>query len=318
MHENKGLFSILLFSYFSEKRLETATEKITATLEAEQIPFEIVIIDDGSKDDSFAIAKQLAAGDERIRAYQLSRNYTTPYSQFAGFSVCKGACAATVPDDLQRPLSSVVQMYRIWEQGNKLVVGYRNSRDDGKFNDLFSNLYYKVMNRFSEIKFPPGGADGFLADREIINILNERIHPINTSPIVEVLRMGFDPVFVPYDRPKAAHKSRWTFQKKWRLAMNTFFASSTFPIRLIGYLGMLAFLFSFLLILILIVGKIAGTDRLLGFSIPGWTSTGILIATFSGLNMLCMAILAEYIWRIFDEVKARPGYLIRENEEEDE
>ena len=169
------VLSAILLSYQSESNLERSSRKIIARLESEQIPFELIIIDDGSQDESFAIARQLAKADERIRAYQLSQNRTSPYAQFAGLSVSQGACAVFIPDDLQRPLDVIVAMYRKWEEGHKIVVAYRTSRNDGLFSDFFSNLYYKMMSLLSEVKFPPGGTDGYLADREVIDIINTRI-----------------------------------------------------------------------------------------------------------------------------------------------
>lgn len=284
-------------------------------MDQEGIPFELIIIDDGSTDNSFEIAKKLAIENNYIRAYQLSRNYTTNYAKFAGLEVSKGACAVFVPDDLQRPLSTVIKMYRLWEEGQKIVIDYRTSRDDGRLNDFFSNTYYRIMNWFSQVDFPPGGADGFLADREVIDILNDRIHPINTSIMVEVLRLGFSPYYLPSERPKVNTKSRWTFKKKVRLALDTFFTSSNFPIKLITMIGLLTFVVSFILIILVIYAKFYADNHLFGFSIPGWTTTIIFITMFNGLNLLGIAIVAEYVWRIYDEVKARPGYIIKKNDD---
>jgi len=281
-------------------------------MEEEEIPFEIIIMDDGSKDHSYQVALGLEESDLRIRAYRLSKNYTTPYAQFAALSVCKGDCAVFFPDDMQRPLSSVIEMYRAWEKGAKIAIGYKRSRNDGYINDWFSNTYYKIMNRISDVQFPPGGFDGFLADREVIDILTQRIRPINTSTVVEVLHLGFDPVFIPYDRPKANQKSRWTFKKKWKLAKDTFFASSTFPIKFISYLGFFNALFAFGLILLIVYAKLYAYNQLFGLSIPGWATTVVFITFFSGLILFSLGIVAEYIWRIFDEVKNRPGYIIRD------
>ena len=313
---NAKMLSVILLSYFSEPRLKSTCEKIIVKLEQEQIPFELIIMDDGSKDRSFEIAKKLARQEPRIRAFQLSKNYTSPYSQFAGLSVAKGACAVPIPDDLQRPLDTVVKMYRKWEEGMKVVVAYRTSRDDGRINDFFSNLYYKLMNRFSSVQFPPGGADGFLSDREVIDLLVNRIHPINTSTVIEVLRLGFDPCFLPYDRPKKEVKSRWTLKKKIRLALDTFFASSSFPIRAITILGLVTFLVCFFLILLLVYGKLFTDNTLFGYPIQGWTTTVIFITMFNGLILLSLGIVAEYILRIFEEVKNRPGFIIKNQEEE--
>ena len=308
---NPNLFSIILLSYYSQDRIKSVFSRVAETMEAENIPFEFIIIDDGSKDDSYKVALELENEDSRVKAYQLSKNYTSHYAKFAGFSVCTGACATSIPDDMQQPLDTVVQMYRQWEKGNKLVIPYRVSRNDGKLKDFFSRSYYKLMNSFSVVDYPPGGCDVFLADREIIDIFNTKISPINTSTTVEVLRLGFDPVFIPFHRPKVKNKSRWTFRKKLKAATDAFFTSSNFPIRLITYLGLITSLFSFLLIIFTITVKLTADKSVLGISVPGWATTVIFISLFSGLILFSLGIIAEYIWRIYEEVKGRPGYIIR-------
>lgn len=311
---NAKMMSLVIPAFQSEKRLCPAYEAISGRLEAENIPFEIIIIDDGSTDKSWALAQQIAKEDPRVRAFRLSRNYTSPYVHFAGFSVCRGACISFMPDDMQRPLEAMVDCYRAWEEGHKLVVSYRASRNDGWFSDLFSNTYYKIMNNLSDITFPPGGADAYLADREIIDIMNTRIHPIHTSSIVEVLRLGFDPVYIPYDRPPRQGKSRWTWKKKVRLAKDTFFASSSFPIRAITNLGLWISLMCLIAIPLLIYARFFAHSRLFGFQIPGWTTIIAMVAFFNGLVLFCLGIVAEYIWRIYEEVKGRPGFIIRKDD----
>jgi len=308
---NKGKLSVILLSYYSGDRIVTAYNQLDVVMKRENIPYEFIIVDDGSKDDSYKIAIELEAQKENVRAYQLSRNFTTHYAKFAGFELCSGACATSMPDDGQQPLETYVQMYRQWEKGNKLVVPYRISRNDGFIKDFFSRLYYKLMNALSVVNYPPGGCDVFLADRELIDILVNRIHPINTSSTVEVLRLGFDPVFIPFDRPKVKTKSRWTFRKKLKQATDSFFTSSNFPIKLISYLGVITSIISVLLIIVAIVLKILGLDSIAGVSIPGWTTTVVFISFFSGLILLSLGIIAEYIWRIYEEVKDRPGYIIK-------
>jgi polyisoprenyl-phosphate glycosyltransferase len=314
IENNPKLLSLVIPAFNSAKRLRPAYEALTKCLEQEQIPFEFLIIDDGSKDDTWQLMKAIAAEDSRVHVYRMSRNYTSPYVHFAGMSVCKGACITFMPDDLQRPLETMIECYRLWGKGHKLVISYRTSRSDGWLNDLFSNTYYKIMNALSEVTFPPGGADGFLADREIIDIMNSSIHPIHTSSVVEVLRLGFDPVFVPYDRPSRPGKSRWTWKKKVRLAKDTFFASSSFPIRAITYLGFNISLLCLLAIPFLIYARFFAESRLFGFAVPGWTTIIALVAFFNGLVLFCLGIVAEYIWRIYEEVKGRPGFLLRKDD----
>ncbi|HSF88608.1 MAG TPA: glycosyltransferase [Saprospiraceae bacterium] len=309
---NQGKLSIILLAYQSEKRLEKAVTEIDITLSAAGIPHEIVIIDDGSTDQSYAKALELAQRMENISAYRLSRNYTSPMAQFAGLEMCTGQCACPMPDDGQRPIAHIIDMYRLWEKGHKIILGYREGRNDGKINDFFSNGYYSFMNRFSEITFPPGGSDGYLVDREIIDILNTRISKRNTTPVIELLKLGYSTVFVPYQRPQRAGKSRWTLRKKINLALNTFFASSIFPLRMITWLGLIIFCFSLLAILLIIAAKLFSDNTLFGFPIQGWTTLVVLMTMFNGILMLSIGVVSEYLWRIYEEVKQRPPYIIRD------
>jgi len=306
-----GLLSIIFLSYHSGDRIISSFEAVKEELEKEHISFEFIIIDDGSKDDSYNIALELEQKDKRVKAYQLSKNFTSHNALFAGLSLCRGNCAAGLADDLQLPVSVLIKMYRIWEKGQKIVIPFRASRDDGWLNDKFSNFYYKLMNNISDVVFPKGGADNFLIDKEIIDIINNRISPVNTSIIVEILRLGFDPVFIPFDRPKSNSKSRWRWRKKLKLAFDTIFSSSSFPIKMITFLGLVSLLFSFTFIFFIVSVKLFADTTFLGFSIPGWATTVIFISFFSGLILFSLGVIAEYIWRIYEEVKGRPGYIIK-------
>lgn len=315
--ENK-LLSIIFLSYYSQERISDAYYKIKSILNAEDIPFEFIIMDDGSKDTSYQIALDLEKKEDNVIAYQLSKNYTSHYSIFAGLSLCKGACAMPIVDDEQQPYQTIVQMYRIWEKGTKVIIPYRQTRNDPWSSRILSSLYYEIMNHLSDINFPDGGADLFFIDREIIDILNNRIHPIRTSSIIEVLKLGFEPVYLPYDRPLGLNKgkSRWSFKKKMMLAKDTFLSSSTFPIKLIMRLGIFFAFFSFVLMLFYIYIKIWGNSQFWGNHIQGWTSLVIFITFFSGLILFSLGVIAEYIWRIFEEVKSRPGYIIKKKKDE--
>ncbi|WP_346864308.1 glycosyltransferase [uncultured Draconibacterium sp.] len=311
------VLSIILLSYYSSERIYQVHSKVTEIMEEEKIPFELIIIDDGSEDNSFDCAIKLVKRDKRVRAYQLSRNFTSHYARFAGLSKCSGACATFIPDDFQMPLETVVKMYRLWQKDNKIIVPFRAYRKDGKISDFFSNAYYNIMNRISDVEFPKGGADGMLIDREIINILNNRIRPRNTSTIVEVLRMGFDPVFIPYKRPSVDSESRWTMKKKLKLATDTILSSSSFPIKMITVLGLSSVVISFMFILFIFIIKLNVDDSFLGLSVPGWASSFVLISFFSGLILFSLGIIAEYIWRIHEEVKDRPGFIIRNRDDKE-
>jgi len=312
----QGKLSIILLSYYSGQRIVSSYEKIRDLLDSEKIPFEFIVMDDGSRDDSYRIALDLEKREERVFAYQLSRNCTSHYSIFAGLSVCTGDCAMPMVDDEQQPYHTIIEMYRLWQQGEQVIVPHRICRDDPWRSRIFSQMFYGVMNCFSEVKYPVGGADLFFIDREVIDIMNTRIHPINTASIAEVLRLGFSPYFYPYERPLGLNqkKSRWSLRKKLKLAKDIFFSSSTFPISLISRLGIFFAGFSGVLILFYAYIALFSKSEILQIRVPGWTSIILIIAFFNGLILLSLGVIAEYIWRIYEEVKARPGYLIRKKE----
>jgi len=307
------MLSLILLSYYSGERIVIAFNKLKTLLNEEKIPFEFIIMDDGSKDNSFQIAMDLEKNEPNVKAFQLSKNYTSHYSIFAGLTLCTGACAMPIVDDEQQPYSTIVDMYRMWENGAKVIIPHRITRDDSWTSRLLSGIYYKLMNSLSEVKFPVGGADLYFIDREIVDILVNKIHHIKTSSIIEVLRLGFEPVFLPYKRPIGLNKgkSRWSFKKKVNLAKDTFFSSSTFPIRLILNLGLFFSFFSLIIICFYIYIYFWGDRNFWNNTLPGWTSLVVFISFFSGLILFSLGILAEYIWRIYEEVKDRPGFIVK-------
>ncbi|MCK5823958.1 MAG: glycosyltransferase [Ichthyobacteriaceae bacterium] len=309
---NNNLLSIILLSYYSSQRIVKNYNDITKLLNKNNIPFEFIIIDDGSKDDSYEVAKKLEHENSNVHAYQLSKNYTAHYATFAGLQVSNGNCALPIHDDEQMPYQTIVDMYKVWQQGEKIIIPHRESRDDGFFSDVFSNLFYKVMNYTSDIKFPNGGADTFFLDREVVDILNNKIHHINTVSIIEVLRLGFSPYLLSYQRMQGINeKSRWSFSKKIKLFRDAFFSSSTWPIKMITNIGFFFIATSIVIIAIYIYMKLFGNTEYWDENLPEWTSIAVIFSFFSGLILFSLGIVAEYIWRIYDEVKDRPGFIIK-------
>ena len=313
-HDNFTL-SVILLSFESEKKIINVFNRVDKILTQSNIPFEFIIIDDGSNDNSFEVANELEAKYANVHSYRLSRNYTSHYAAFAGLSVSNGACATVIPDDEQQPLEQLVEMYHLWQIGSKVIIPYRNDRSDNFFDTFFAKLFYRVVNLGAEVKMPSNGADTWFIDREIIDILDNRISPRRTTTITEILRLGFDPVYISYTRTKSNDKSRWTFRKKLRLASDWFYSSSSILISFISTLGVLVFLSSFALAGLYIYAKCFGSDHFWNLAeSPGWVSIVCLLLLSLGLIMLSLGIVAQYIWRIFEEVKGRPGFIIQKKE----
>jgi glycosyltransferase involved in cell wall biosynthesis len=314
MRSENFMLSVILLSYQSENNILREFEKVDNLLRDAKIPFEFVIIDDGSTDDSVGVAQELARSVAHVRSFALSRNYTSHYAAFAGLSISDGGCAAIIPDDGQQPHQLLVDMYRLWEKGSKVVFPFRSDRQDRWLDRTMSKLFYQIINIGSDVKIPANGADTWLIDRELIDILNSCISPIRTTTISEILRLGFSPQYIGYTRPKSSGASRWTLRKKVRLASDWFYSSSSFLITSISFLGVLVFLSSFALAFVYAYARAFGNDSFWGLaSSPGWVSLVCILLFSLGIVMLSLGIMSQYIWRIYEEVKSRPGFVIKKD-----
>ena len=302
------MISIILLSFNSGNRITRSYNKIKDLMDNNNIQFELIVADDGSTDDSFDIARKLSQERDDVIAIKLSKNYTSHYAAFAALTVANGDCATLIPDDEQQPYSTLVEMYKLWLAGDKIILPYREARDDKWHQTLLSRLFYVTMNRLSEIELPKFGIDTWFIDRSIIEILNNQISPRSTTTFTEIIRLGFNPTYLPYNRPLGLNegKSRWSFKKKLKLASDIFFSSSTWPIRVIMWTGIFSFCISLLMSFYYLFVYLLGNSG----APSGWTTLVLLLIFFSGLILLSIGIIARYIHLIYIEVKARPGFII--------
>ena len=307
-----GLLSVIVLAYHSGDKLDRVVEELANCMVSNDIPYELVIIDDGSTDETFRNARQLESTHEVVRAFRLSRNYTSHYAAFAGLTVAKGDCVALIPDDGQQPYETLVEAYRLWESGSYIVFPFREKREESWIVKFWSLLFYRLLNVGAEVKVPRLGLDTWFVDREVVDIVNERISPIRTTTVSEILRLGFDPVFLPYIRKTREGRSRWSWRKKLRLAADWFFSTSDILIKLIIWGGFAALGISMavsMTYVVMYVGNLE-TGSVLHDN-PGWTSLFILSCLSLGLLLLASAINAQYLLRVYDEVKGRPGFILR-------
>ena len=313
-----GKYSIIILGYHSGERIKIAYKKLLNIFQNENIDFEFIIVNDGSKDqnETQKVSQDLVLNNVNVQYIELSRNYTSHYAAFAGLSVAKGSVAALIPDDEQQPYETLVKSYKLWSLGEKIIFPVRSNRDDPKMSKLFSGVFYWLMSKTTDFDYPKYGLDTWVIDREIIDILNTKISPRNTTTITELISLGFDPKILLYDREKSLNnKSRWSFNKKLRLASDWFFSTTRFPIKLVTILGFGSFLLSIFMIMFYSYIKLFGNDSFWkSDQVPGWVSLVVIISFFSGTILLSLGMIAEYIWRIFEEVKGRPGFIIKNNE----
>lgn len=297
--------SVVIPIYYNEQNLIPLYKDIREKLiDGGDFNCEIIMVDDGSGDNSWQVIQELAAKDERIVPIQLSRNFGSHAAMLCGLSHSTGDCAVIKAADLQEPTELILEMYNAWLQGNNVVLGVRSDRED---KSLFSELYYRITRKVALPQMPLHGFDIFLIDRKVIRVL-EALDERNSALTGQILWSGFQTAQVPYQRKRReVGKSRWTLKKKIRLVSDTMFSFSTVPITLISCIGVFSCILSAIWAIILLFTKF-----FVGISVSGYT-TLLMFQLFSfGTIMLTLGLLGNYLWRTFDASRGRPVYIIEE------
>ncbi len=299
--------SIIVPVYWNEDSLKELyadlKEKVLNKLEE----YELVFVDDGSGDNSWTVINEIKEQDKNVVAVKLSRNFGEHSAILAGLSVCSGDCAVTKQADLQEDSLIILDMFESWKKGNKVVLAARASREDTFFTKLFAGLYYKIIKKVVTDKVPTSGCDCYLIDKQVIKtILNQVV--INSSLLLQILWSGFQTDIIYFNRLKRkTGKGRWTFSKKFKLALDSVISFSYFPIRLTWIVGILFFFFSLVLGIYIIIDYFK-----VGDPVRGWPSIMCVLLASSGLILWTLGMLGEYIWRTFDASMNRPPFIIDE------
>jgi polyisoprenyl-phosphate glycosyltransferase len=278
-----------------------------AFAQSADVELEMLFVDDGSKDATYAVLSELAARDPRVKALRFARNFGSHAALLAGFTHCTGDAGAYLAADLQDPPEMMLTMLAKWREGAFVVWGTREQRDDPLSARLFSRLYSSLMRRIALRDMPSTGLDLCLVDRRVMEAV-VAMREKNTSIFGLILWTGFPQVFVPYHRQSRKRgKSRWTLGKKLKLVVDSFVSFSFTPIRLVTYMGvglsMLGFAY----------GAFIAVRALMGLTpVGGWATLVTLLVTLSGVQLLMLGIVAEYLWRTFDEARGRPPYVLRD------
>ncbi len=299
--------SIVVPVYYNEDTLMDLYEDMRAKILDKLGDYEIVMVDDGSGDHSWEIMNRIRDLDGHVRLVKLSRNFGEHAALLAGLSVCTGDCAVTKQADLQEDSELILDMYDSWKKGNKVVLAVRRSRDENRVKIFFANLYYILVRKFVNKNMPAGGCDCYLIDRKVIEVL-ERLDEKNSSLTLQVLWAGFQTDMVYFDRKdREKGESRWTLSKKFKLVMDSMMSFSYVPIRLMSVVGVVFNIGA----VVLFISVLAEYFRE-GTPIAGWPSLMCVILCSSGLILLMLGILGEYLWRTLDAARTRPPFIIDE------
>lgn len=297
--------SIIVPVYYNEDTLTDLYEDMQAKILDKLEDYEIVFVDDGSGDRSWEIMNQIHSRDSHVRLVKLSRNFGEHAALLAGLSVCTGDCAVTKQADLQEDSELILELYDSWKRGNKVVLAVRRSRDENRIKVFFANLYYGLVRKFVNKNMPAGGCDCYLIDRQVIEVL-EQLNEKNSSLTLQVLWAGFQTDMVYFDRrDREKGESRWTFAKKFKLVMDSMMSFSYVPIRFMSAVGIIFNLGAVILFISILIEYFTE-----GTPIAGWASLMCVVLCSSGLILLMLGILGEYLWRTLDAARTRPPHII--------
>ncbi|MET4576922.1 glycosyltransferase family 2 protein [Ottowia thiooxydans] len=301
--------SCIMPAYNEARGLVSVTERVLAALNALSPKVEIIIVNDGSRDDTSAVARQLCALHPQVRLVDLSRNFGKEAALTAGLDAALGDVAILMDSDGQHPVSLLAEMLQEWRQGSDVVYAVRRSREDqSRLHKRLANLFYSLVNFGNPVKIPAGAGDFRLLDRKVVHALNslpER-HRFMKGLYAWV---GFPSKaidYLPLDRESG--QSSFRLGGALRLGVTGLLAFSSAPLRAVGLLGLLLSMLSLGYATWVVIEYFW-----LGISVPGHATLVVSLMLLSGVQLTAIGLLAEYVARIYDEVKQRPNYLVAEN-----
>jgi dolichol-phosphate mannosyltransferase len=300
--------SFVVAVYHNEGALSKTHEKIQSVFanDLAHHEYEIVFVDDGSRDGSLQEVLSLREQDPQVKVITFTRNFGQMAAMLAGFKEATGDAVINISADLQDPVELIPQMVEKWQGGSEIVICYRTDRSDTLFSKLFSRLAYGVL-RISLPQIPPGGFDFVLMDRKVMDAFNE-IDVRHRFFQGDLLWTGYRTSFIPYVRLKRTiGKSQYNFGKKLKNFLDAVLDASYLPIRLISLLGVITSALGVLYSGTIVVSWLRGETPF-----AGWAPIMIAILLVGGLIMVMLGVIGEYVWRINEEVRKRPNYVVRD------
>jgi polyisoprenyl-phosphate glycosyltransferase len=307
------LITILVPAYNEEDVLDKLYQRLKSVIE--QIPiyeFEILFINDGSKDRTLEIIKDLRSNDKKISFVDLSRNFGKEVAMSAGFDYAKGDAVIILDADLQDPPELIPEMIKYWEEGYDDVYAKRRNREGETWLKKWTaSRFYKILQKTTKIPIQENTGDFRLLDRRCIESL-KRIRESQRYTKGMFSWIGFNKKEILFDRdPRAAGETKWNYWKLTELAVEGITSFTTFPLRISSYIGFIISLSAFIY-----MGWIIFKTLVFGESVAGYPSMMVIILFLGGIQLLSLGIIGEYLGRIFNETKQRPLYFVDEYNEE--
>lgn len=300
--------SVVVPMYNEEKMVFECYSKLKDVIAREkEYSLELVVINDGSEDETEEILTKLAKQDNMLKVISFSRNFGHQAAITAGLKYATGDVIAIIDADMQDPPEVIQDMLRLWEQGNDVVYGKRTKRKgESVFKVLSAKMFYELLDSLSDTDIPKNTGDFRLVDRRVIDVINEL--PEQNKFLRGLFSwVGFKQVACEYEREKRkCGKTKYSISKMFKLAMDGIFSFSTKPLKLVGKLGIFSIILSIGILIYSLVSYAFNLNNL----VPGWTSIMVTVTMLGGVQLLSLWVMSEYIGRIYNETKNRPQYII--------
>lgn len=298
------MLSVILPSYNEEKMIAKATARMAEILQPEKIDYELLFIDDGSRDGTWAQINEAAGKDSRVVGVHFSRNFGKEAAMFAGLEQAKGDCCVVIDCDLQHPPEKIVEMYRLWEQGYEVVEGIKEDRgEESGLHKFAANSFYGLISKATGMDMS-SSSDFKLLDRKVVDTLNS-LPERNVFFRALSFWVGYKKTSVSYCvQERTEGVSKWSTKSLIKYALTNISSFSSAPLHIVTVLGFIMLAVAFVLGIIALVQKISGV------ALGGFTTVILLLLFSASVIMISLGIIGYYIARIYDEIKGRPRYII--------
>lgn len=298
------MLSVILPSYNEEKMIAKATARMAEILQPEKIDYELLFIDDGSRDNTWAQINEAAGKDSHVVGVHFSRNFGKEAAMFAGLEQARGDCCVVIDCDLQHPPEKIVEMYRLWEQGYEVVEGIKEDRgEESGLHKFAANSFYGLISKATGMDMS-SSSDFKLLDRKVVDTLNS-LPERNVFFRALSFWVGYKKTSVSYCvQERTEGVSKWSTKSLIKYALTNISSFSSAPLHIVTVLGFIMLAVAFVLGIIALVQKISGV------ALGGFTTVILLLLFSASVIMISLGIIGYYIARIYDEIKGRPRYII--------
>ena len=301
--------SVIVPMYYEEEVAEECYKRLKKVLEglSEKYLYEIIFINDGSKDKTLNILENIAQDNKNVKVISFSRNFGHQCAVTAGLKYITGDAIVIIDADLQDPPELIPEMLKLWEDGNEVIYGKRKSRKgESKFKLLTASMFYRTLNALSDVEIPRDTGDFRLVDRKVVEVINSL--PEHNKFLRGLFSwVGFKQIPFEYERKeRVAGKTKYPLSKMLKLAQDGIFSFSTKPLRIVGTMGIISILISIIILIYSILSYIFNWNDLAS----GWTSMMVTMTFLGGMILISLWMIGEYVGRIYDETKRRPEYII--------